>query len=337
MKLQFSPASYCSGLAYWKKKVAYKLDNQQIPGPEFNLLDYLLPVLACWKYLIVLAVISGAGFWYMMGEKSDVYEAFATVTIVDQKDMGGVAPDERRAPEVITLVEHGFVMGSMSDNALQVTLARMRSRVFTTHFIEKQGLQQVMNAQHWNSEKGEWAAGFKPSIGADRKHFVENVRTIEHNPENDVITIRMKWADPQLVRDWANAYVSTFNEYMRDQAMDEVNRRVAFLESQLKDNDLVELDKSIYRLLEAQTAVAMLASSKQHFAIEAMDPAIMPFERSNKSPKTLGVMGGVAVALLACFLIMLRVLLLKMKSEFDVVLAARNESSLPPANTDESA
>jgi hypothetical protein len=60
--------------------------------------------------------------------------------VVDIEDPGGVSPDDRRASEVLTLVEHGFVMGTTRDNYNEVMLARLRSRSFTMHFLDTHNL-----------------------------------------------------------------------------------------------------------------------------------------------------------------------------------------------------
>ncbi len=310
--------------------MAMPTDSTEIPGLEFNLLDYAMPVAKSWKWLICTALVSMCVVWFATADREDVFEAYAAVTVVDSKDIGGVAPDERRAPEVITLVEHGFVMNSMKDNALQTTLARMNSRAFTTRFVRNYGVLEAMHSEHWDSVNEIWLNGFQPDIGADRKRFVEEIRVIEHNVENDVVLIKMKWNDPFIARDWANSYIVAFNEYMRERAMNEVERRMVFLENQLKTNDIVDVDKSIYRLIEAQTAVAMLASAREYFAIEPLDPAILPYARHNTSRKKLVFLSGLISTLVACFVIMAFVLFSKLRSELTTLIQKRTDIVTDP-------
>ncbi|MFT7245186.1 MAG: hypothetical protein ACI82A_002551 [Candidatus Azotimanducaceae bacterium] len=75
------------------------------------------------------------------------------------------------------------------------------------------------------------------------------------------------------------------------------------------DSDVVDMEKSIYRLIEAQTAIAMLANSRNEYAIEVIDPATMPFNRFSPAPRRLTVYGFVSGAMLACFFVIGRVLL----------------------------
>ena len=71
---------------------------------------------------------------------------------------------------------------------------------------------------------------------------------------------------------------------------------------------MLELQQSIYRLIEAQTAIAMLANAREEYALEIIDPAAMPYRSFNKSRKFKTVVGGVAGGLLALFAVLASVL-----------------------------
>jgi len=141
------------------------------------------------------------------------------------------------------------------------------------------------------------------------KWFGERIRVIEHNPETDILTIRMRWTDPELARDWANQYVAAFNDHVRADVLTEVARKQLFLRDELGRSDIVETEKSIYRMIEAQTAIAMLANSRDEYALEVIDPAIMPFDRITPAPKRLAIFGTVSGGMLVCFFLIGRVLL----------------------------
>jgi hypothetical protein len=46
------------------------------------------------------------------------------------------------------------------------------------------------------------------------------------------------------------------------------------------------MQKSIYRLIEAQMAVSMLANAKEEFILEVLDPAILPLDTYSASNKS---------------------------------------------------
>jgi len=207
------------------------------------------------------------------------YESVARVVVVDSADPGGVAPDERRAPEVLTLVEHGFIMGRHSDNQVEVILAKLHSREFTLAFMAAYNVWAQLYPEHWDENEQRWLDGFVPDRGLGHKVFREYVRFIDHDEVTDLMGVRMRFRDPVIARDWANAYVDMFNRFMRDKALQEVDAKQAFLQAELQRRGIVDLQQSIYRLIEAQTAVAMLVNAREEFALEYIDPAVRAYDR----------------------------------------------------------
>lgn len=277
--------------------------HADIPTLEIDLLVYARALLARWWLVVAaslgLAVVCGA-YSFTLPNK---YEAVARTAMVDNSDPGGVNPDERRAPEVLTLVEHGFVLGKARDNQLEVTLAKLHSREFTLAFMDRYNVWAELNKKHWDAERGEWIDGFVPDRGLGHKFFRESVRFIDHNEETDIIGIRFRWTDAALVRDWANAYVDLFNEFMREEALQQVAVKQAFLEEELQRRSVVDIQQSIYRLMEAQTAIAMLARSRDEYALEYIDPAVRPYDRHSPGRKKWVLMGAFSGAMLAGFFI----------------------------------
>ena len=142
--------------------------------------------------------------------------------------------------------------------------------------------------------------------------FRDTVRSIERDEETDIITVAMVWTDPAVARDWANQYVRSFNEFMRERTMQDVQRKQEFLEAELRRSDVLEIQQSIYRLIEAQTAITMLASAREEYVLEVIDPAALPYRSFNMSRKKKIVIGTVAGGLLATFALLATVMLMSM-------------------------
>jgi len=279
---------------------------------ELDLLPYINALINARWILLAAALASAvlAGLWAW--SRPYIYESGVKVSVVDIEDPGGVAPDDRRASEVLTLVEHGFVMGTRHDNYGDVMRARLGSRKFTMRFLDDHNIYRFFYPGQWLEQEQRWADGFTPDRGEILTVFRDEVRSIELDEETDIISVSMKWPDALLARDWANQYVSSFNEFIRERTMADVQRKQAFLEQELRRSDVLEIQQSIYRLIEAQTAIAMLASAREEYALEIIDPAALPYRSFNMSRKKKFVMGTVAGTLLAVFGVLAWALLAKM-------------------------
>lgn len=262
---------------------------------EIDLIEYLVAVFRN-KYWILLFALLCAGAAYGLGTTmTNRYESFVRLALREPDDPGGVSPDDRRAPEVLTLMEHGFVMGSVNENYRHIIMARMRSRMFTNHFILSQGVPPYLFAEHWDASAQAWIGDFKPNMSEAYKIFHEHVRSVSHNPENDLMSVHIRWRDPHIAAEWANAYVETFNDFMRNNAIQESQRKMNFLKEELRKTSTVEMQKSIYRMIEAETAIAMLASARQNYVLEVLDeavPADRAFSPSLKKLTAFGFLGG---------------------------------------------
>jgi uncharacterized protein involved in exopolysaccharide biosynthesis len=276
---------------------------------DIDLWPYVSALLSGWRVIAAATVLAGAVTAWWASSKPYLYESVARVSIVDIEDPGGVAPDDRRASEVLTLVEHGFVMGTTHDNYNDVMLARLRSRHFVMRFLDEYNVYRHFYPGQWLEDEGRWVDGFTPDRGEVFTRFRDEVRSIDRNEETDIIGVAMVWPEPEVARAWANQYVASFNAYMRERTMDDVARKQEFLEEKLRNSDVLEIQQSIYRLIEAQTAIAMLASARDEYVLEIIDPAALPYRSFTLSRKKRVLFGAIAGGLLGVFLLLARVLI----------------------------
>ena len=292
---------------------------------ELDVLPYINALIDARWWIVLSAVVLAVlvGLW-----SSTIpyrYESSAKVSVVDIEDPGGVSPDDRRASEVLTLVEHGFVMGTTRDNYDAVMLARLRSRDFTVRFLEQFNVYRHFYPEQWDAQKGAWKGDFSPDRGEAVTRFRDEMSSVTVDEETDIITVAMRWHDPVVARDLANQYVEAFNEFIRERTRDEVERKQAFLKAELSRSDVVDMQQSIYRLIEAQTAIAMLVSARDEYALEVIDPAAIPYKSFTMSRKKKTAAAFIAGALLATF----AVLALKLLASMIATVRAYREAHAP--------
>lgn len=290
-----------------ENKVPYSLQD------DIDLLEYLNALLRAKYIIIILAIIVAIAAYFYAKTLPNRYHAFVHLALVEPQDPGGVSPDNRRAPEVFTLVEHDFILESPYENYKHRILARMRSRIFTKDFIIKYDVMQYIYAEHWDKEKQQWMGDFKPNLQEAFLIFHQNIREVSFNPENQLLGVHIRWKNPKIAAEWANAYAAHFNYYMRQNALNHIEKKSEYLQSLLiqKNNFDVEITQSIYRLIEAQTHKAMLANAMDEYALEIIDPAIPPLEPYAPSVKKFAIGAFMAIILLGSATVIAWVLLRK--------------------------
>jgi len=130
-------------------------------------------------------------------------------------------------------------------------------------------------------------------------------RVIEIN--NDVLTgtiiVSISWPDPAVAAEWANGYIVLCNEVVRQRAIQDATRNIEYLNAQLGQTTVVELQRVIYNLIENETKALMVANVRDEYAFAVIDPAVPPEIRSSPR-RTLMViiglgLGGLLGAMLA--------------------------------------
>jgi len=120
------------------------------------------------------------------------------------------------------------------------------------------------------------------------------------------VNVSIDWIDPVVATQWANLLIADLNDQMRERSLAEAETNLAYLKKELAAADVVTLQQSIGRLLEAELQKVMLARGKREFAFRVVDTGGVPKWRS--SPKRIQLISVAVVAgfILAVFIAFLR-------------------------------
>jgi uncharacterized protein involved in exopolysaccharide biosynthesis len=181
----------------------------------------------------------------------------------------------------------GISLGGSGEE--QSALALLTSRAFATRFIEQKRLMPILFAKQWDAAANRWRAGLTerqmPSIDDAWVTFDRRVRRVHQDAKTKIVTLEILWRDRQQAADWANSFVNLANYELRQRAIGEADASLEFLEAQVKKTSVVDLQQSIYRLMETQIKRKVLANSRPDYAFTVIDPAIPPDADRFDSPK----------------------------------------------------
>lgn len=161
--------------------------------------------------------------------------------------------------------------------ALQVPLATLQSVQFVEDFITQQKLMPVL-LKDFRSTDGE-----PPDIRDAITTFKTKVLSVTDDKKTGLVTMSVKWEDPVVAAKWANQLAEMGNETLRNRALKEAERNVAYLQSQLPTATSVSVQQSIGRLLDQELQTVMLAKGNPEYAFKVIDPGKVAKQRT--SPK----------------------------------------------------
>ncbi len=194
-----------------------------------------------------------------------------------------------------------------AEQSKDLAVAILTSRKFTEEFIAGENLLPVLFADAWDAETESWTTGQAPSLAEAVALFSESVRSVHEDNRRNLVTLRIEWTDRELAAYWANQLVTRLNDYLRQRDIDEAQRSIEFLNEELTRSSVIGLQQGIYRLIEHQIEMVMLANVRDEYAFEILDPAVPAEAGDYVRPRRLlilivglmlGLFLGISIALL---------------------------------------
>jgi uncharacterized protein involved in exopolysaccharide biosynthesis len=226
---------------------------------------------------IVAAVVS-----LLMPEK---YEASVVLSPVDDDGGGKLGGAGALLSQFGGLASLGGVsLGGGGTKS--VSIATLQSHALTEDFIRENDLLPILYADDWDAANKRWTITDPDKIPTPWKaerDFAKKVRSVNEDKKTGLVTLTIEWTDPELAAKWATELVQRTNRDLRAKAIAESQTNLAYLNEQLTKTSVVELQKSIYGLIETEIKKVMLANGSEEYAFKVVDPARVAEERT--SPK----------------------------------------------------
>jgi len=220
----------------------------------------------------------------------------------ESRNFGGLSALASQYSGVASLAGITVPGGKGKDEAI----AALQSELLTETYIREQNLLPVLYANLWDSVHGRWLTSDPektPTLWKANRLFGRRVRTVMEDKKG-LVVLSIRWKDPKLAAQWANELVKLTNQYLRDKAIQEAERNIAYLHEQAAKTSVLEAQKAVYSLLESEINKEMIARGREEYALKVIDPAFVPERPSSPGPLLLGVLGfglGCTAAVLIAF------------------------------------
>jgi uncharacterized protein involved in exopolysaccharide biosynthesis len=204
----------------------------------------------------------------------------------------------------------GALAGGSASAAKDESLAVLRSREFTSEFIQKNALMPILYAERWDASNSTWKTSRwsnSPTLNDAVERFDRDVRVVAEDRRTGMIRVSIEWRDRELAAQWANSLVASLNAAARRRSLTDSRAAIAFLRRELAEAETVSVRNAVNKLIEARLESIMLASVREDYALRVLDRAVVPdvdnFVRPKRAAVTLagafaGLFFGVLVVLL---------------------------------------
>lgn len=238
-------------------------------------------------FMTLVFLLLASGLAMIMGER------FAGEVVM--------APTVTKGSQMVTGTEDedGGGIALTIDVSSVEALAIMTSRAFIIHFVEDGELLPIIFAKKWDKARKDWKDKNKvPTMLDAYEEFMKWILTTETDIDTGLTTVTIKWKDPVLAAAWANKIVADINEIERKRAIRQAQLAIDYLQEEITRIDVVELQNSLYRLMEFQLAKIVSAKVQKEYVFRVVDPAVVPEKPAIPYLKLIVIIGGTVLGLL---------------------------------------
>jgi uncharacterized protein involved in exopolysaccharide biosynthesis len=277
------------------------MDQLAITQPSVMTLGDTIRVLWRHRWLVLSAIVVCALLAAALAYFSEPrYRAEVVVA------SAGAAPQSQIASLVGRLGGLGGLADTLGGSAPSAAenLALLQSEEFLSAFIAERDLLPKLFPKQWDEAKRQWRlepGDAPPSLQDGHRRFTAAIMRVKVDKDDALIHLTIEWKDPRVAAEWANELIARANRVIAQRALLDATRSIDYLREELARTSQLELQQSIYRLVETQMNSAMLASVRKDFAFRVVSPAIASDLHRKVSPKparmiVLGALAGLILA-----------------------------------------
>ena len=281
--------------------------NELANEDEIDLMQ-LWETIAAGKWLIIglmlLCTSAATGLAFMTTPK---YEARVIASFTEEsKSGGGLSALAGQFGGLADMA--GISLGGGGNK--EATLAYLKSRAFIDGFLNDNALLPILYSKLWDSEKKTWKVDDPakvPTPWKAYKLFSDTILAVNFDKKTNLVTLTITWKDRNQAVTWANELIKRANENLRQRTIEETQQSLTYLEKELQKTSVVEVQNTIFRVMETQIKTMMMANTQEQYALKIIDPAQSVDEDAFISPKrpmmiALGAIGGLFLGILLVFI-----------------------------------
>lgn len=297
---------------------------QHIAEDEIDLRE-LFSVIWNGKLLIIAitAIFAVASVIYAKS-MPNIYRSEALLAPAEQEGTSGLGALAGQFGGLASLA--GVNLRGGATNKTELAIKVLRSRQFTSHFIQKHSIlpdlmaleawdmktnNLVYDSEAYNVQTKEWLREVKPPFKAEPsmqeayKKFSASL-SISTDKDTGMLTISVEHLSPFIAKQWVSWLVEDINQTMKEREVSEAKRSTNFLYQQLEQTTVADIRAVLYKLIEEQTKTIMFAKVRDEYVFKTIDKALVPEEKSKPKRGLIAVLGTILGGMLAVMAVLVR-------------------------------
>jgi len=298
--------------------------NNNIADDEIDLRELFAVIWqGKWIIIAITALFAVASVFYAINQPN-IYKSEALLAPAEEQQGGGLGALAGQFGGLASLA--GVNLGGGSSNKAQLAIEVLKSRQFTSDFIQKHNiLANLMAAKTWNmqtntlvydnemydAQNDKWVrevkAPFKPepSMQEAYKKF-SKIISASTDKESGMVKISVEHVSPTVAQQWVDWLIKDINQTMKQRDVLEALKSTDFLTQQLEQTKIADIRAVLYKLVEEQTKTIMFAKVRDEYVFKTIDAALVPEEKFKPKRALIVVLGTMLGGMLSVMIVLIR-------------------------------
>lgn len=288
------------------------IEDAPRPSPQWkdDEIDLLQLFQSLWQRKWLIALIASLSTFVGVGYALYLEPVFRSEALLqvreENKSGGGLAA---LAGQLGGLADFAGISAGGAGSGRPVVVATLKSRVLIDAFLAEKNLLPVFFKSAWNANTNSWKASDvkkQPSLQKGYELFTKSLLKVSEDKKTGLVTVAIEWKDPVQAAEWVSELVRRTNLTLKTRTIEEGQRNLNYLEEQAKTTQIVEVQKSIYALMESELKKLMVAKNGDDFALKMIDPPQAPERRIRPKRTLIVLMSGLIGLMLGVFWVLIR-------------------------------
>ena len=176
---------------------------------------------------------------------------------------------------------------------IETNLAVIESKQFTKIFLEKNNIYEELYPDLWDSNAGTWSEDAKIPLFDDVLKDVYGIQNILFDKRVGQLSVTVDLNDPEYAAKWANQFMETANDYLKESAILEAKKNIRFLNNELSNAKVVQMRQLLNEMIARETQTIMIANTRDDFAFRIIDPALVPDKKIRPQRSLIVILGAI--------------------------------------------
>lgn len=275
-------------------------------------------------WIIAITFVFAVGSVFYALSLPNIYKSEATLAPTEEASGGGLSGMAGQLGGLASLA--GVNLGGQNADKTTITIEILQSRAFIKSFVEKYNiLPELMAVEEWNRQNGlvynkeiydpatnEWVREVeppkqpKPSSWEYVQVFKDEVLSVSRDNEKGLVSLAVNHPSPKIAEQWTTWLINEINNHMRERAIQEARRSLEYLNEELQETGLSNMQQVFYQLIEKQTQTIMLANVRPEYIFQIIDPPVIPEEKAKPSRALICIIGTLLGGFLSIGFVLIR-------------------------------